>query len=142
VVAIGPKTIVCDGGDVAVYDAPADIPQADLTRDQHLTLEHFDDLVRELLHLGECHSMVPVERGRVVEHRHAVDEPKQPDLQVVVLRGPLRRLLHPPLRRHWRRLGCQRPFQQSAADLLRADLDLLPVGRRQPAGNHPLERGS
>ena len=46
VVAIGPKTIVCDGGDVAVYDAPADIPQADLTRDQHLTLEHFDDLVR------------------------------------------------------------------------------------------------
>lgn len=46
VVAIGPKTITCDGGDVAVYDAPADIPQADLTRDQHLTLEHFDDLVR------------------------------------------------------------------------------------------------
>lgn len=46
VVAIGPKTIVCDGGDVAVYDAPADIPQADLTRDQHLALEHFDDLVR------------------------------------------------------------------------------------------------
>ena len=46
VVAIGPKTIVCDGGDVTVYDAPADIPQADLTREQHLTLEHFDDLVR------------------------------------------------------------------------------------------------
>ena len=31
---------------MTVYDAPADIPQADLTREQHLTLEHFDDLVR------------------------------------------------------------------------------------------------
>ena len=51
-----------------------------------------DDAIVEIL------PHVPVERGRVVEHRHAIDEPEQPDLQLVVLGRPLPGLLHPPVR--------------------------------------------
>ena len=47
VVAIGPKTLVCKGGtEVLEYDAPDDIPQDELTPEQHLMLEHYDELVR------------------------------------------------------------------------------------------------
>jgi hypothetical protein len=55
---------------------------------------------------------VAIDRGRVVEHRHAVDEPEEPNLQVVVGRRPLAGLFRPVVGRDHRRPGRERRGEQ------------------------------
>ena len=77
---------------------------------------------------------VPVEGRGVVEHRHAVDEPEQAHLEVVVERRQFPGLLGPPLGRHGRRLGGECLGEELLPDRLRAGLDRLSVGGRKPRG--------
>ena len=77
---------------------------------------------------------VSVDRGGVVEHRHAVDEPEEPHLEIVVGRGPFAGLLGPVFRREHRRPGGTGGRQEVAADGLHAGLDPLAVDGRETAG--------
>ena len=54
--------------------------------------EPLDGLVVEIL------SHVAIDGGRFVQHRHTVHEPKEPDLEIIIVHGPFARLLNPPLR--------------------------------------------
>ena len=82
----------------------------------------------------EIFADVPIEGGRVLEHRHAVDESKQPHLELVVLRGPFPGLLHPPVGRDRRRLGGEGLGEKPPPDRLRGGLDGLEISPREAAG--------
>jgi hypothetical protein len=47
VVAIGPKTLVCQHGELTEFDAPCDIPSGVLTHVQEDVVEHHDALARQ-----------------------------------------------------------------------------------------------
>ena len=98
-------------------------------------LERHADGARQPLDRGivDVFPEVAIDGGGVVEHRHAVDEPEQPHLQVVVGGGPLAGLLGPVVGRHHRRPGGEGGGEQVAADRLHPGLDPLAVGGREPA---------
>jgi len=77
---------------------------------------------------------VPVEGRGIVEHRHAIDEPEQPHLEVVVERGQFPRLLRPPVGRHRGGLSSQRLGQKLLPERLRPNFDRVPIGGREPGG--------
>ena len=77
---------------------------------------------------------VTIDGGRVVEHRHAIDEPEEADLEIVVGGGPLASLLGPVVGGDDRRPGVEGSGEQVTADRLHAGLDPIVIGGREPGG--------
>lgn len=83
--------------------------------------EHGGQLLENLV--VEIFPQVAVDCRGVVEHRHAVDEPKEPHFEFIVGEHPLARLLRPVVGRHDRRPGGERRGQEFAAKHLYPGLD-------------------
>ena len=99
-------------------------------------LERQADRGRQAVDCGvvDVFAKVTIDGGRVVEHRHAIDEPEEADLEIVVGGGPLAGLLGPVVGRDHRRPRGEGGGEQLTADRLHAGLDPIVIGRREPAG--------
>ena len=99
-------------------------------------LERHPDRGREAVDRGvvDVFAEVAIDGGGVVEHRHAVHEPEEADLQIVVGGGPLAGLFGPVIGRHHRGPCGEGGGEQVTADRLHAGLDPLAVGGAEPGG--------